>query len=214
MNHQVFIMRYVLLLWFFMVFRECMGYQVFEKDCMGAKFVVLIDEDDREKAERGAIAAFKEVERLNLALSDYESASELVRFSESSQSGKKFTLSDDLFRVLSHGQELSRETDGCFDVTIGPLSRLWRIARFRKKMPPEEKLVAALSRVGYQNLRLSAKDRTGTLTTPGMVLDLGGIAKGYAADRMLETLRENGLGRCLIDAGGDLVIGAPPRDAK
>ena len=207
-------MRHVLLLLFFLVFSECIGYQVFEKDCMGARFVVLIDEDDREKSEKGAIAAFKEGERLNMVLSDYESASELVRFSESSQSGRKFTLSDDLFRVLSHGQELSHETDGCFDVTIGPLSRLWRIARFRKKIPPEEKLAAAQDRVGYQSMRLSAKDRTGILTTPGMVLDLGGIAKGYAADRMMETLREKGLSRCLIDAGGDLVIGDPPRDSK
>jgi FAD:protein FMN transferase len=214
MNHQVFIMRYVLLLWFFLVFRECMGYQVFERDCMGAKFVVLIDEDDREKSEKGAIAAFRECERLNMVLSDYESSSELVRFSESSRSGTKFTLSDDLFKVLSHGQDLARETDGCFDVTIGPLSRLWRIARFRKKMPLEEKLASALTRVGYQNLQLYAKEQTGTLSTPGMVLDLGGIAKGYAADRMLETLRKKGLGRCLVDAGGDLVIGAPPRGAK
>jgi len=207
-------MRYLILLWFLVVFSEGMGYQVFEKDCMGAKFIVLIDEDDKLKAERGATAAFKEGERLNMALSDYEGSSELVRFSESSQTGRKFALSDDLFRVLSHGQELSRESDGCFDVTIGPLSRLWRIARFRKKMPAEEKLSAARNRVGYQNLHLSAKDQTGILTNPDMVLDLGGIAKGYAADRMLKTLRKRGLNRCLIDAGGDLVIGAPPRDAK
>ena len=213
-NHQIFIMRYVLLLWFFLVFREGMGYQVFEKDCMGAKFIVLIDEDDKQKAQRGATAAFKEGERLNMALSDYESSSELTRFAESSQSGQKFILSRDLFEVLDHGQVLAHETDGCFDVTIGPLSRLWRIARFRKKMPAEEKLAAALRRVSYQNLSLSAKDRTGTLTTPGMVLDLGGIAKGYAADRMLETLRRKGLSRCLIDAGGDLVMGDAPRDAK
>jgi thiamine biosynthesis lipoprotein len=149
-----------------------------------------------------------------MALSDYESSSELVRFSESSEFGKKFALSDDLFEVLDHGQELSRKSDGCFDVTIGPLSRLWRIARFRKTMPPEEKLSAARNRVGYQHLHLSAKDRTGTLTNPDMVLDLGGIAKGYAADRMLKTLRKRGLNRCLIDAGGDLVIGEAPREAK
>jgi thiamine biosynthesis lipoprotein len=206
--------RYLFLSLFFCLSGRGFGYQVFEKDCMGTKFVVLIDDDDREKSEKGAVAAFKEGERLNMALSDYESSSELVRFSESSLSGRKFTLSGDLFKVLSHGQELAHETDGCFDVTIGPLSRLWRIARFRKKMPPEEKLAAALTRVGYQGLHLSAKDRTGTLTTPGMALDLGGIAKGYAADRMLETLRKEGLERCLIDAGGDLVIGDPPRGAK
>ena len=192
----------------------CHGYHVFEKDCMGTKFIVLIDEDDKKKAEEGALAAFKEGQRLNMVFSDYESSSELFRFSESSGSGTKFALSDDLFKILSHGQELSRQTDGSFDLTVGPLSRLWRIARFRKKMPPEEKLVAGLNRVGYQSMRLSPKDHTGILRTPGMVLDLGGIAKGYAADKMMEKLREKDLGRCLIDAGGDLVIGAPPRDSK
>ena len=58
MNLQVFIMRYAHLLWFSLVFHECMGYQVFEKDCMGTKFVVLIDEDDKQKAKRGANAAY------------------------------------------------------------------------------------------------------------------------------------------------------------
>ena len=174
MNHPLFIIRFVVLLCGFMVFREGMGYHVFEKDCMGAKFVVLIDEDDRSKARKGATAAFKEGERLNRALSDYESSSELTRFSESSRTGKKFALSHDLFEVLKHGQGLAKETEGCFDVTIGPLSRLWRIARFREKKPPEDKLAAALRRVGYQSLSLSAEDRSGTLRTPGMVLDLGG----------------------------------------
>jgi len=213
MNHPLFIIRFALLLCGFMVFQEGKGYHVFEKDCMGAKFVVLIDEDDRSKARKGATAAFKEGERLNRALSDYESSSELTRFSESSRTGKKFALSRDLFEVLRHSQGLAKETEGYFDVTIGPLSRLWRIARFQQKRPPEDKLAAALRRVGYQSLSLSAEDRSGTLRTPGMVLDLGGIAKGFAADKMLETLKRKGLGRCLINAGGDLVLGAPPRGA-
>lgn len=203
-----------ILLLFFGFLITCHGYQVFEKDCMGTKFIVLIDEDDEKKAEQGAAAAFKEGQRLNMVLSDYESASELFRFSESSGSGTKFALSDDLFRVLSHGQELSRQTNGSFDVTVGPFSRLWRIARVRKKMPSKEKLTSAKNRVGYENLRLSAKNRTGLLTTSGMALDLGGIAKGYAADMMLQTLRKKGLERCMIDAGGDLVVGSPPRGEK
>ena len=71
---------------------------------MGARFVVLIDEDDKIKAQEGADAAFKEAERLNMVLSDYESSSELVRFSESSRTGEKFMLSQDLFEVLSHSR--------------------------------------------------------------------------------------------------------------
>ena len=117
---------------------------------MGAKFVVLIDEDDQNQSEREPPLPSRKAERLNMVLSDYESSSELVRFSESSRTGEKFMLSQDLFEVLSHSQGLAKETEGCFDVTIGPLSRLWRIARFRQKMPPEIKLTAALNRVGYQ----------------------------------------------------------------
>lgn len=191
-----------------------MAYRVFEKKCMGVKFILLIDENDMQKAQKGAKAAFEEGERLNMALSDYESSSELIRFSESSKTGEKFWLSPDLFKVLNQSQKLSHETDGCFDVTMGPISRLWRIARFRKKIPPSEKISAALQRIGYSNLRLSQEDQTGSLKTPGMVLDLGGIAKGYAADSMLKTLRKMGLTRCLIDAGGDLVIGDAPRNSK
>ncbi len=214
MKIQLFMMRFVLLLCGFFIFREGMGYHVFEKKCMGARFVVLIDEDDKIKAREGAAAAFKEAERLNMVLSDYESSSELVRFSESSRTGEKFMLSQDLFEVLSHSQDLAKETRGCFDVTIGPLSRLWRIARFQQKMPPEIKLSSALSRIGYRKMGLSEDDRSGMLKTPGMVLDLGGIAKGYAADRMVETLKGKGLRRCLIDAGGDLVLGDPPRGTQ
>jgi len=191
-----------------------MAYRVFEKKCMGVKFILLIDENDMQKAQKGAKAAFEEGERLNMALSDYESSSELIRFSESSKTGEKFSLSPDLFKVLKQSQKLSHETEGCFDVTIGPISRLWRIARFRKKIPPIEKISAALQRIGYSNLRLSKEDQTGSLKAPGMVLDLGGIAKGYAADSMLKTLRKMGLKRCLIDAGGDLVIGDAPRNSK
>lgn len=191
-----------------------MGYQVFERECMGTKFILLIDEDEGRKCKQGANLAFREAERLNLVLSDYEDSSELSRFSASSLAGKKFKLSNDLLNVLSHGQSLARETEGAFDVSIGPLSRLWRIARFQRKMPAKEKLLQARSLVGYQKLLLYPAEQTGSLQAPGMVLDLGGIAKGYAADQMLLALRKNGLGRCLIDAGGDLVIGDAPRNSR
>ena len=211
MNRPLFIIRFVLLLCGFMVFQEGKGYHVFEKDCMGAKFVVLIDEDDRSKARKGATAAFEEGERLNSVLSDYESSSELTRFSESSRTGEKFMLSQDLFEVLSHSQGLAKDTEGCFDVTIGPLSRLWRIARFRTKKTARRQIGRRLAKSRLSKSEPFGRGSLGTLRTPGMVLDLGGIAKGFAADKMLETLKRKGLGRCLINAGGDLVLGDPPR---
>ena len=190
------------------------GYHIFEHDCMGTKFIIKIDEDNKQKAKKGAIAAFEEADRLNLILSDYEDSSELSLFSKSSSTGEKFKLSKDLYTILTHGQKLANETKGDFDMTVGPLSRLWRIARFRKRIPPQEKLTAAMERVGYNHLKLLPEERAGRLGVNGMILDLGGIAKGFAADRMLCNLKNAGLRRCLIDAGGDLVIGDPPRDRK
>lgn len=190
------------------------GYHSFEADCMGTKFSLLIDHDNAEKARLGAKMAFKEAERLNGILSDYDQESEVSQFSQSSYSGEKRALSKDLFKVLEHGNQLALETNGSFDMTIGHLSRLWRIARFRKKLPTAEKLTKALSLSGSDSLKLFPEKSEGMLTKPGILLDLGGIAKGYAADCMKERLTLLGLPRCLIDAGGDLVAGDPPRGKK
>lgn len=191
-----------------------MGYHLFEDECMGAKFSIMIDEDNSSKAKFAAQSAFMEADRLNFIFSDYLDTSELSRFSDSSYTEKHFELSDELFSVLSFGQSISHDTNGSFDMTLGLLSRLWRIARFTNNAPNPEKIRTALSHSGYQNLQLFTKSKTGKLLTPGVVLDLGGIAKGYTADWMLKILNDCGIDRCLVNAGGDLVIGNPPRDSK
>ena len=86
-----------------------------------------------EQSAKGATAAFEEGERLNSVLSDYESSSELTWFSESSRTGEKFMLSQDLFEVLSHSQGLAKETEGCFDATIGPFQAMADCPFPRKK---------------------------------------------------------------------------------
>ena len=197
MKIQLFMMRFVLLLCSFFIFREGMCYHVLKK-CMGARFVVLIDEDDKIKA-KGADAAFKEAERLNMVLSDYESSSELVRFSGKLPNGRKVHAVPGSFRGFEPQPRFGERNGRIFYATIGPLSRLWRIARFQEKMPPEIKLSSALNRIGYRKMGLSQDDRSGTLRTPGMVLDLGGIAKSYAADRMVETLKGKGLQEQMLD---------------
>jgi thiamine biosynthesis lipoprotein len=191
--------------------RFCLAYLKYQENCMGTQFTLLIDHDDEVKAKIGAKAAFEEAKRLDLVFSDYLGDSELSMLSDSSYTMKKQRLSDDLFSVLKHGQVVSRDTNGSFDMTLGQLSRLWRIARFKKAMPSQEKLSRAMAMTGYKHLKLFPKTKEARLTLEGIELDLGGIAKGYTADRMLKILRKHGLSRCVIDAGGDLVIGDPPR---
>ena len=81
-------------------------------------------------------------------------------------------------------------------------------------MPNKQKLLQAQKRVGFKKIKFHPNEKKVALQTPGMILDMGGIAKGYAADRMLSAMRANGITRCLIDAGGDLVIGKPPRGKR
>ena len=187
---------------------ECRRYS---QTCMGTKFILLIDEQNILLADHAAQNAFKEAHRLDKILSDYNSDSELSILSQNSGSPDSFSISDDLFYVLARSQELAVETEGAFDITIGPLSRLWRIARFKKVLPTNEKRSHAQERMGYQNLVLDYGRKKALLLKSGMVLDLGGIAKGYAADRMLTILMEHNVTRFLIDAGGDILLGNPPQ---
>lgn len=188
--------------------------QIFSRSLMGTEVSIKVDSEPGSPLKNAVDAAYQEGDRLNMIFSDYEQQSELSKFSRSSISGASVTLSPELFTVLSYARMLSISTDGAFDCTLGPLSRLWRIARFQKRLPAKAKLSSARLRVGHHNLLLEEKDRSGKLLLPGMVLDLGGIAKGYVADRMMEVLRKNGFHRCLIDAGGDLTIGSPPLERK
>jgi thiamine biosynthesis lipoprotein len=187
---------------------------VFSEKQMGADFRIVLYAEEDNIAQLAATAAFAEIERLNEILSDYEAESELSLLSGTSGSGKAIPLSKDLWTVLSASQNLSKQTGGAFDVTVGPCVRLWRIARFRKTMPDARKLKKARASTGFHNLKLFPKNHAAKLDVPNMTIDLGGIAKGYAADRALAILRKHGIRSALMDAGGDLALGDPPPGRK
>ncbi|MEW6306582.1 MAG: FAD:protein FMN transferase [Verrucomicrobiota bacterium] len=188
------------------------GWQRFEfsEPHMGTLFTITFYAKQESVAREAARAAFARVGELNLILSDYDAESELVRLFES-EHGKPVAVSAELFRVLTHAQALAEETDGAFDVTLGPLTRLWRKARRTKTLPDAAAIAEAKAAVGWQKLELDARLRAVTLRVPNMKLDLGGIAKGFAADEALAVLRRHGIKRALVAASGDLAIGdAPP----
>ncbi len=195
------------------VLGESIRHEFGEKQ-MGADFRIVLYADKEKLARKAAETAFAEVTRLNGILSDYEADSELSRLSDTSGSGRLVPVSEDLWAVLSASQKFSAQTADAFDITVGPCVRLWRIARFRKALPVSEKLAQARKAVGFRNLKLFPKKRGGRLDAPNMVLDLGGIAKGYAADKALAVLRRHGIRSALVDAGGDIVLGDPPPGRK
>jgi thiamine biosynthesis lipoprotein len=154
-------------------------------------------------------AAFARIAQLDAMLSDYKPESELNRLSRA-PAGRPVTVSEDLWRVLSASQQLAAQTGGAFDITLGPMIQLWRGARKENRLPDAAALREAAARCGYGKLRLDEPQRTATLAEPGMQLDLGGIAKGYAADAALSTLRGLGIGSALVAISGDIVCGDPP----
>jgi thiamine biosynthesis lipoprotein len=180
---------------------------------MGTLFKVIVYAPDEATADKGVKAAFARVVELDGIMSDYKPASELMRLCAKA-GGDPVPVSEELFFVLSKAQEVSRKSEGAFDVTVGPVVKLWRQSRKTKKLPDPEKLAEARALVGYQNVRLDAKGRTVQLLKAGMQLDLGGIAKGYADDEMLAVLKKHGLTRALAAAGGDIAVSGPPPGAE
>ncbi len=115
--------------------------------------------------------------------------------------GEPVEVSDEVQDVLQRALELARQTDGCFEPTIAPLSDLWAIGTDHAAIPAQQDIDAALQHVGYQQVQLDGN----AVTLPaGAQLDLGGIGKGYAADRVRDMLEQAGISRGLVSLGGNI----------
>lgn len=179
---------------------------------MGTEFRITISANSGNQSD-AADKAFARGKELDRKLSDYRSDSELMRLCEKAGTGP-VTVSDDLFAVMTEAQKISEVSDGAFDVTVGPVVRLWRLARRLRELPDEKELKEAMTKVGYKLVTLDPEKKTIALSQSGMNLDLGGIAKGFAAEEMMTVLREAGFPRALVAAGGDIVVGDPPIGAE
>jgi thiamine biosynthesis lipoprotein len=120
-------------------------------------------------------------------------------------------VSTDTFFVIKKGMQYSESTNGIFDITVGPLVKLWGIGTDEARIPSNEEINLALKLVDYRKVELNENENSVFLKTPGMAIDLGGIAKGFAADEVVRILKENGVESAIADLGGNLyVIGSKP----
>jgi FAD:protein FMN transferase len=177
---------------------------------MGVPVRILVYARDKEPANAAVHAAFDRIRQLNLIFSDYDEDSEIARLTRNYTPGQAVPVSADLATVLAASLEFSRQSEGAFDVTVGPLVGLWRTSRRTKRLPTPSDLAAAKQRVGYQAVHLDVKRRLVTFDKPGMRLDFGGIVKGYAADEARAVLRSHGFKQTLVGLSGDLSVGDPP----
>ena len=165
-----------------------------------------------ERGQPAARAAFDRIAALDGRMSDYRPDSEVRRLQE--RRGNWTAVSEELFDVLARCSDIAAASGGAFDPTIGPVVEVWRRARQTGRLPDPMELELARLRVGWHLVELDARRRAVRLSKAGMQLDLGGIAKGYILQEGLATLRANGVHRALIVAGGDIVAGDAPPDAR
>ena len=188
----------------------------FVRPAMGTEFRIVLyaEAENSAAAHAAADAAFERIDELESTLSDYDPESELSRLARASGTGTWVPVSDDLWLVIQLSQTWAVRTQGAFDITIGPVTRLWRWANRRGRTMPPGRVAQAMESVGYQKLEMDPTTRSVRLTVTGMRLDAGGIGKGYAADEALALLRSHGFTRSLVDAGGDLRVGDAPPDRQ
>jgi thiamine biosynthesis lipoprotein len=184
-------------------------------DAMGATFTVALFGTDRAAMEAAIDAALAEAQRLDALLSNYRPESEWSAVNRGAGS-KPVKVSAELFRLLSACLDYSRESDGAFDITVGPLMKIWGFYKSSGHLAPKSEVEAALGRIGYRHVHLDRAAQTVAFDVPGIELDPGGIGKGYAVDRMVEILKQRGAERALV-AGSDSSIyglGAPPDEPR
>lgn len=157
-------------------------------------------------AVRHAFEAMKEVDRL---MSLYRPESSLSRLNRTGHAAW-VVVEPSLFDVIASAQEYARLSEGAFDATVGPLVRLWGFFEKRGHLPLSEAEAGVRDRVGYGHVLVDSTRRAVRFDRPGVEIDLGGIAKGYALDRAAQALRSEGIETTRIDVGGNLfILGGP-----
>jgi FAD:protein FMN transferase len=146
------------------------------------------------------------LQEVNLAMSTYIKDSELSLLNQSNVIDE-VSLSDDLYFVIEHSNNISLMTDGAFDITIGPLVNLWGFGPdpFTREIPSDRSIDALKQQTGYEKIRLNKAVRTIAKTDPDLTLDLSGIAKGFAVDKIANYLNKNNYQNYLVEIGGELI---------
>lgn len=184
-------------------------------NAMGTTFTVDMYGTNVGQMQSASEQAFDEVKRLDQMLSNYIPDSELSRVNAEA-GDHPVAVSKEFFDLLAACAEYSRKGEGSFDITVGPLMKVWGFYKGSGHLPHRAEIREALDHIGYQNVELDPAKRTVRFLKPGMSLDPGGVGKGYAVDKMVAILRANGITSALVSGGGSSIygIGAPPTDSR
>lgn len=176
---------------------------------MGSAFNLIIVSADSNKANHLARKSYELVDSLSHIFSNYDSSSELSKINASAGL-LPYKMSRAMLDLVQKSQYAYIQSKGAYDISIGPLSSLWRKARKAKLFPEASTVLATKKLVGFAQIKINKRLGTIFLPNANMQLDFGGIAKGYIAQWVINFLKANGIQQALVDAGGDIVMSGPP----
>lgn len=178
---------------------------------MGSPFTIIFYDADSLQAAASAKKCFTLVDSLVNIFSDYIDSSELNRLCARAGNNIPFACSPALFDILLQSKYGYEKSMGSFDITLGPVTRLWRKARKEKIFPAPALVQEKLLLTGFSKMSMDAVAHTVVLRQAGMQLDLGGIGQGYIAQQVMKCLQQQHIENALIDVSGDIVCtGMPP----
>ena len=182
-------------------------------DAMGTGFSIVAYGEDRARLQTAVAQGLEEARRLDEMLSNYKPDSEWSQMNRQA-ADRPFPASGELFELLSACTQYSRASDGTFDISVGPLMKLWGFHKGTGHLPHRAEVRGAMSLVGYRNILLDPTHHWVRFAKQGIELDPGGIGKGYAVDRIAQILKDQGVQHALVSGGGSSIyaIGAPPNE--
>ncbi|MDX2269296.1 MAG: FAD:protein FMN transferase [Bryobacter sp.] len=190
--------------------RESLRYEA-TRQAMGTVFTVTAYGKNQTQLEAAVGAALEEAARLDNLLSNYKPQSEWSKLNRAAAE-RPVRVERELFDLLAKCRQYSQQSEGTFDITVGPLMRSWGFFKGEGRFPHRAEVRVAMAGVGFENVRLNAADQTVQFAHPATEMDPGGIGKGYAVKKMVEILREAGVKNAFVSAGGSSLygLGTPP----
>lgn len=170
---------------------------------MGSRFDISVVADSPEKGDMYIDMAVAEIERIEKIISSWDKNSETSKINQNAGI-KPVKVSDELIGLISRSLQISKITEGAFDISYASMDKIWKFDGSMTEMPSAEAIKRSVERVGYQNIILDKKEHTVFLKRKGMKIGFGAIGKGYAADKAKQLLRSKGVKGGLVNASGDL----------
>lgn len=198
-------MRLITILFLVFVSSVTFGQQIFKKkkSLLASPFEITVVATDSVQANFYTELAISEVKRIENLISDWIPTTQISLVNQNAGIAPvKVDL--EVFELVKRAKNISKLTDGAFDISYASMDKIWKFDGSMKEMPSAENIKKSVEKVGYENIILNEKDTTIFLKNQGMKLGLGGIGQGYIADKIKVLLQENGCASGLVNISGDI----------